>query len=337
MPSLTLRPRDECLAGLPDEGARRRLLLQLLLQGKPTGVLRWSRSRRVSVSSCAGSRHHSDRRMPLSCPDRRPNPVLASSPDYHGRQNHARVIRGPESGHGLSHLSTLTNEAEATVADNGGAGHVSEAAGRLSLLPSECRPRLCGAEQTDEMQRWRQLSASGTSDLNGMGAMVRETSISLAGRPIHAAAAVASWLALGRWLQGNHVAGIGNNHREVSVALNRVYTLMEGHQRVGGFFGPIRGQGHTMAAVAAVAEVRGGMGGVGDMDVGDEGSGEDSKEDSDERRRRKEGRRMDKGQEENRRSLCTPGRGVPFQSCLASDEGGLDEALLAASHESFPW
>lgn len=337
MPSPTLRPRDECLAGLPDEEARRRLLLLLLPLplGKPTGAPKWSHSRRVSVSSCAGSRHHSDRRMPLSCPDRRPNPVLASSPDYHGRQNHARVIRGSESGHGSSLSGTLMNEAEETVAGNGGAGHVSEAAGRLSLLPSDCRPLLCGAEQTDEMQRRRQLNASGTSDLNGMDAMVRETSISLAGRPIHAVAAAASWLVLGRRPLGNHVAGFGSNHREVSVAPNRVGTLMEDHQRDGGFFGPIRGQGHTMAAVAAVAEVRGGMGGVGGMDVDDEGSEEDSKKDSDERR--KEGRRMDKDQEENRRSLYTPGRGGPFQPCLASHEGGLDEALLVASHESFPW
>lgn len=271
--------------------------------------------------------------MPLTCPERRPNPVLASSPDYHGRQNHARVIRGSESGHGSG---TLTNEAEATVADSGGAGHVSVVAGKLSLLPSECRPLLCGAEQTDGMQRRRQLNASGTSDLNGMGAMAQETSISLAGRPIHAAATAASWLAWGRRPLDNHVAGFGGNHHEESVAPNRVGTLMGGHQRAGGFFGPIRGQGHTMAAVAAVAEVRGGMGGVGGMAVDDEGNGEDSKGDSDERRR-KEGRRMDKGQEENRRSLCTSGREGLFQPCLASDEGDLDEALLAASHESFLW
>jgi hypothetical protein len=96
MPSPTLILRNEFLAGLLDEEARYLLLLLLLLllQVKLTEAPRWSHSHRVYVSSYVGSQHHSDRRMPLSCPDRRPNPVLASSPDHHGHQNHAQAIRG---------------------------------------------------------------------------------------------------------------------------------------------------------------------------------------------------------------------------------------------------
>jgi hypothetical protein len=165
-----------------------------------------------------------------------------------------------------------------------------------------------------------------------MGAMVREMSVSLAGQPGHAAAAVASWLAWGRALLGNHVAEFDSTNREASEVPDRVGTMMEGHQRDGGFFGPIRGQGHTMAAVAAVAEVRGGMDGVEGIVV--DGGG--SREDSDERRKRRgEGRRMDNCLEENRRDLCTPVHGDPFQPHLASDEG-LDGALLAANHEASP-
>lgn len=215
--------------------------------------------------------------------------------------------------------------------DSGGVGHVSEAAGRLSLWPSECRPLLCGAEQVDGAHRRRQLNASGTSDLNDMGAMAREMSISLAGQPVHAAAA--SWLAWGRAPLGNHVAGFDGTNRGASGVPDRVGTLMEGRQRVGGFFGPIRGQGHTMAAVAAVAEVRGGIRGVEGIVVDDEGGEEGSREDNDERKKR-EGRRMNNCLEENRRDLCTPVRGDPFQPRLASNEG-LDGVLLAASHESF--